>query len=43
MPEYLIFGIGFSFVALCMAHAFQKAGQILEKYSTLSSRPGELE
>ena len=37
-PEYLIFGLGFSFVALCMAHAFQKAGQIFEKYSTLSSR-----
>mmetsp|Transcript_41868 Transcript_41868/g.97492 ORF Transcript_41868/g.97492 Transcript_41868/m.97492 type:complete len:252 (-) Transcript_41868:223-978(-) len=38
MPEYAIFGLGFSFTALCMAHAFQKAGYVLEKYSTLSSR-----
>ncbi|CAK9030299.1 unnamed protein product [Durusdinium trenchii] len=38
LPEYLIFAIGFTFVSLCMCHAFQKAGYILEKYSTLSSR-----
>lgn len=37
-PERFVFAIGFTFVSLCMAHAFQKAGYILEKYSTLSSR-----
>ena len=37
-PEYAVFSVGFTFVSLCMAHAFQKAGYILEKYSTLSSR-----
>ncbi|OLQ05171.1 hypothetical protein AK812_SmicGene11643 [Symbiodinium microadriaticum] len=38
MPEYAIFGLGFSFTSLCMAHAFQKAGYILDKYSALSKR-----
>ncbi|CAJ1384460.1 unnamed protein product [Effrenium voratum] len=37
-PEYYIFGFGFTFVSLCMAHAFQKAAYILERYSTLSGR-----